>query len=146
MKYPLFIIILSITLFSCSKDHGDDAAKQNALTTGTWKLTGCMTDYEKDGVYEENTYSMLAGCYKDNIYTFHADGSETTDEGPTKCNSNNPQTYTSTWSFTDHQTRLQFGSGNYEIKELNATTLTLKNRTSYNIIYTIDVKTTYTKQ
>ena len=146
MKYALLIMSLSITLVSCSKDPVDDAAKKAALTTGTWKLTGYMTDYNKDGVYEENTYTILADCEKDNIYTFQADGTEITDEGPTKCISSTPQTRTSTWSFQDNQKKLQLGGSNYGIEELTTTTLRLNGSSSYNVIYTIYVKMTYTKQ
>jgi hypothetical protein len=146
MRYALLMIALIITSLSCRKDPVDDAAKQTALTTGTWKLTGYTTDYDKDGVYEENTYSMLADCEKDNIHTFQADGSKITDEGPTKCISSNPQTRTSSWAFSDHQTRLQLGGYTYDIEELTTTTLRLKARVAYNVIYTIDVRSTYTKQ
>ena len=146
MKYALLIIVLSITLLSCSKDPVDDSSKRDALTTGTWKLTGATTDYNKDGVYEEDSYSMLADCEKDNLYTFQADGSGITDAGPTKCFSSAPQTSTFSWSFKDNQTGLQVGGTNYEIEELTTATLRLKGRVSYNVIYTIDVKLTYTKQ
>ena len=146
MKYVLLVLTLGITLLSCSKDHGDDAAKKDALTTGTWKLTGYMTDYDKDGTYEEDSYAILAGCEKDNIYTFQADGTEIVDEGPTKCIANNPQTRTFTWSFNDNQKELQLGTSTYHIEELTATTLRLKRTTSYNVIYSINIKTTFTKQ
>jgi hypothetical protein len=146
MKYALFLVALSIVLLSCSKDPVDDASKKDALVTGTWKLTGYMTDYDKDGVYEEDTYTMLAGCEKDNIYTFQADGSEIVDEGPAKCISSNPQIRTSSWSFSDNQTKLQMGGANYVIDELTPTTLRLKGSTSYNVIYIINVKLTYSKQ
>ena len=146
MQYALLVLTLSITLLSCSKGTGDDAAKKDALTTGTWKLTGYMTDYDKDGTYEENSYAILAGCEKDNIYTFQADGSEIVDEGPTKCIDNNPQSRTSTWSFKSNQKELQLGTSTYKIEELTTTTLRLMRTTSYNVIYTINVKTTFTKQ
>ncbi len=146
MKYALLIIVLSITLLSCSKDPVDDSSKRDALTTGTWKLTGAMTDYNKDGIYEEDSYAIYADCEKDNFYTFKADGSGIMDAGPTKCYSSAPQTSTFSWSFNDKQTRLQFAGPDYEIEELTAATLRLKGRASYNVIYTIDVKSTYTKQ
>jgi hypothetical protein len=146
MKYVLLLLTLSITLLSCSKDADDGAAKTDALTTGTWKLTGYMTDYDKDGTYEEDSYAILAGCEKDNIYTFQPDGTEIVDEGPTKCIANNPQTRTFTWSFNDNQKELQLGTSTYQIEELTATTLRLKRTTSYNVIYTINIKTTFTKQ
>jgi len=145
MKHVL-IIGLSIMLLSCSKSTGDDSSKQTALTTGTWKLTGYMTDYNKDGVYEEDTYTMFDGCIKDDIYTFQSDGNQITDEGPNKCISSNPQTSTSRWSFKDNKTQLEFRGLTYEIEELTAPTLRLKGTVSYNIIYTINVKLTYTKQ
>jgi hypothetical protein len=145
MKHAL-IIGLSITLLSCSKTPVDDPSKQNALTTGTWKLTGYMTDYSKDGVYEEDTYTRLGDCVKDNNYTFQSDGNEITDEGPTKCISSNPQTSTSPWSFKDNQARLQFGGATYQIEELTDAILRLKGTVSYNIIFTINVKLAYSKQ
>jgi hypothetical protein len=144
MKYAL-VIGLSIMLLSCSKPT-DDNSRQDALTTGTWKLTGYMTDYNKDGVYEEDTYAMLGGCEKDNIYTFQVGGNGIRDEGLTKCISSNPQTSTFSWSFTDNQSRLQWGGVTYDIEELTAATLRFKGRVSYNVIYSIDVKSTYTKQ
>jgi hypothetical protein len=143
MKYALLLLTLSTILLSCSKD---DAAKKDALTTGTWKLTGGMTDYNKDGVYEEDYYAILAGCEKDNIYTFQSGGSEIVDEGPTKCIDSNPQTRTSTWSFKNNQKELQLGTSTYQIEALTSTTLRLKGTASYNIIYTVNVKRTFTKQ
>jgi hypothetical protein len=144
MKYALVIIVFSLVLSACSKDPVDDAAKKTALTTGTWKLSASLTDYNKDGVFEEDSYALFAACIKDNTYSFNADGNEITDEGATKCYSSSPQTSTSTWSFTNNQTRLQWGA-DYQIEELTTTTLRLKARVPYNIIYTIDVRSTYTK-
>jgi hypothetical protein len=143
MRYPMLIFSLSIILISCSKDK-EDSFNSDALTTGSWKLSGYMTDYQKDGTYEENTFAILADCEKDNIYTFHTDGSGIVDEGPTKCLDNEPQTQTFSWRLNDGT--LTFGSQSYQLEELSESTLRLKARTSYNVIYTIDVKTTYTKQ
>ena len=133
-------------MLSCSKDTVDEQVKQLALTTGTWKLTGYMTDYDKDGTYEEDTYAILGDCVKDNIYTFQSDGNEITDEGPTKCVSSYPQTTTSPWSFKDNQSKLQLGGVTYGIEELTTSTLRLNGKVSYNVIYTINIKPTYTKQ
>jgi hypothetical protein len=132
--------------FSCSKDPVDDPAKREALTTGSWELTAYMTDYQKDGSYEEDTYAIFDACIKDNIYTFQPDGTAITDEGPIKCYDSNPQTSTSSWSLSDHQTKFQFAGVNYEIEELTTATLRLKATVSYNVIYTINVRSTYTKQ
>ncbi|MDH7459725.1 lipocalin family protein [Chitinophagaceae bacterium 26-R-25] len=145
MKHNLLIIAACFTLLSCSKSSGDPFNKDN-LTTGKWKMTGLMTDYNKDGVYEEDTYSMYEPCLKDDIYTFQADGTLITDAGALKCYSTDPQTRTSTWSLIDNQTRIQVAGAKYQIEELSTSTFRLKGRTSYNIIYTIDLEITYTKQ
>jgi hypothetical protein len=144
MNYKLLIGI-SFMMLSCSKDPEDDPAKITALTTGTWKLTGYMTDYNKDGSYEEDTYSMLDPCLKDNFYTFQADGNEITDEGPVKCYATNPQTRTYPWSLIEHQSKLQFEGTTYNVDELTTSSLKLNATLPYNIIYTRNVKMTYTK-
>ncbi|MDI3320917.1 lipocalin family protein [Pinibacter soli] len=145
MTHNLLIIAIITTLFSCSKPGGD-AFNKEYLTNGKWKLTALQTDYNKDGFYEEDTYSMYAPCQKDNIYTFQADGTLIADEGPVKCSSGDPQSLTSTWSFTDNQTRIRLSGINYQIEELTPTTFRVKGRMSYNYIYTIDEELTYTKQ
>lgn len=103
-----------------------------------------MTDRNKDGVFEENSFATLDSCYKDDIYTFLPDGNQTIDDGPSICDS--PLASTSTWSFEDDEDALQIGLMKYTIEELSATTLTLKARVFYNGIYTIDIRRTYTKQ
>ena len=144
MKYAL-IFGLSLML-SCSKDAGDDPAKLSALTTGSWKLTAYTTDYEKDGVYEENTYAFIGECNQDNFYTFHVDSTVVEDQGPTKCLETDPQTRTLSWKFKEHQTQLLFGTTTYQIEELTTTTLRLKATVPYNVIYTINQKLVYNKQ
>ena len=146
MKYNPFITAAGILLFSCSKDdNGNDPAREEALTTGSWKLSAYITDYDKDGAYEENTFAILADCEKDNIYTFQAGGDLIKDEGPTKCISSNPQTITLSWSFKDNQTKLQFAAITYQIEELTQSSLKLKGMVPYNGIYTINVKLSYSR-
>src|SRR5690349_4041072 len=126
MRYALLTFALSIIFLSCSKDDDDVSFNKDALTNGSWKLSGYMTDNQKDGTYEENTYAMLAGCEKDNTYTFHADGTGIFDEGPTKCLDLEPQTAPLSWSFTDG--KFTFGSQSYQVEELTESTLKLKAR------------------
>ena len=144
-KKMLFVILVTTTLLACNKDN-DGPPKTETLTSGTWKLTAYTTDYNKDGTFEENTYAILGDCEKDNFYTFQAGGVLLKDEGPTMCIPSNPQTSTSTWSFQDNESSLIWAGSKKTIEELSSTTLKLKARVSYNVIFTIDVKTTYTKQ
>jgi hypothetical protein len=146
MKALLFIVVLCVTFISCSEDDSDDPAKTEALTTGTWQLTAQRTDYQKDGTYEEDTYAMYDPCIKDNFYSFHPDGTLVFDNGPIKCYSADPQTNELMWNFSDHQRKLNFGNVEYQVEELTQSTLTVKFTTSYNILYTINVKSTYSKQ
>lgn len=146
MKAILFTAALSLILPSCSEDDSDDPAKTEALTTGSWKMTAHRTDYEKDGTYEEDTYAMYDPCLKDNLYTFQNGGTLLFDDGSLKCYSTDPQTRELTWSFSDHQRKLKWADTEYEIEELTKTTLTVKLTTSYNVIHTINIKSTYTKQ
>jgi len=146
MKYVLFVSAAAAFLLSCSKNGGgNDGAREQALTTGSWKLSAYTTDYDKDGTYEENTFAILADCEKDNIYTFQAGSNLIKDEGLTKCISSNPQTVTLSWSFTDNQNKLQFASTTYQIEELTQSSLKLKGTVSYNVIFTINVKLSYSR-
>ena len=146
MKYILFISAAATVLFSCSKKNGgNDPAREQALTTGSWKLSAYTTDYNKDGTYEENTFAILADCEKDNIYTFQVGGNLIKDEGLTKCISSNPQTMTLSWSFMDNQTKLQLAGTTYQIEELTQSSLKLKGTVPYNVIYTINVKLDYSR-
>ena len=145
MKYILFITALAAILFSCSKSKDDDSAKEKALTTGTWKLSAYTTDHNKDGIYEENTFAMLADCEKDNFYTFKVGGELIKDEGATKCISSNPQTVTLSWSFMNKQAKLQFAGATYQIEELTQSTLKLKGAVTYNVIFTSNVRLTYSR-
>ena len=150
-KLQLFSISASLLLFaiivlpSCKKDP-DNSAREQILTAGTWKLTGWVTDYDKNGTYEENSFGILADCEKDNFYTFQAGGTLIKNEGPTMCISTNPQTVTGTWSLKNNYTQLLWGTTPYEIESITSSTLTLTGKSSHNVIFTTNVRMIYTKQ
>ena len=137
-----FLIILSLLILSCTDDH----SKEDVITTGSWIRTGHLSDYHKDGFYEEDTYSKFDECEKDNIYTFNIDGTEIIDEGLIKCEEHLPQNTSFPWYFSDKETVLHFQGRNYQIDELTATTLRLQGTAPHNVIFTIDVRMTFTKQ
>jgi hypothetical protein len=146
MKHTTFTIALVAMLFSCSKSNPDDPAREQALTTGSWKLTAYATDNDKDGTYEENTFAMIADCQKDNLFTFQSGGVLVQDEGPTKCGTNYPQSVNSTWSFLDNRSKLKWGTTTYQIEELTQSSLILKTSVPYNVIFTVNIRAVYTKQ
>ena len=70
----------------------------------------------------------MDNCTKDDLVTFNANGTITDDEGPTKCDPDDPQTTTDgTWTLTDN-TKLTIKYPEEEdtvvtITEINDTTL-----------------------
>src|ERR1700675_4114342 len=91
--YTIFFFLL---LAACSKKD-KVASKTELLTSGSWKLTAVMADNDANGTYETDAYAGFSDCYKDNYYTFKANGELEPNEGPTKCSSTDPQTQTATW-------------------------------------------------
>jgi hypothetical protein len=74
--------------------------------------------------------ALLDACDKDNTVTFVSNGTGTADEGPTKCNSADPQTVSFTWTFGNNETTLQAsaplfpgGNGAFTIVTLTDTQL-----------------------
>lgn len=106
-KLILFTLLTSIIAisFSCSKDDNGtpQKTKTELLTTGTWKFSSATSG----GI---DVSSFLQSCQKDNIYTFATGGTGTVDEGPTKCNSGDPQTSPFTWAWLSNETMLQLST------------------------------------
>lgn len=92
-------------------------------------------DQDKNGTVDYDITSTLLPCQLDNTYTFKSDGTGTTDEGATKCNSTDPQTTPFTWVFKNNGTVLSgnFGisNGDVNIATLNDTNLTLWQDSTY---------------
>lgn len=133
----LFLLLLSTTaatFISCKKDvrNNDNTTtpktKTELLTTGTWKRTALTSspayDWYGDGTFATDVLSVMKPCEKDNFDTYYTNGVIETNEGPTKCDLSDPQTWTATWKFVDNETKLVFdGTDEYELTELTATTL-----------------------
>lgn len=101
----------------------NDDRRAELLTAKSWKMTG----YTEDG---ENTFNDYPACERDNITTFSPNGRYKEDEGATKCDQNDPQTYEEgTWKIDgDKLIITPNGSSlalNMTIVALNSTTLKL---------------------
>jgi len=150
MKLAPLIVLLSLALLSCTDDPIDIpevTIKLEELTTGSWKFTGYMRDYDQDGVFDEDLYPGWETCYKDNLYTFQLNDSMIKEEGPFRC-IGEVQTQTAPWSFIDNQTRLQwliFGLYDQHIEELSPTTMRLKSEVTYGLFSKMDVELTFGK-
>ena len=121
-------LVLSMSVFfgACSKSDSSTPPKTKTqlLTQASWKFSNAK-------VNGADVSSLIQACQKDNILTFSSTGgSGTLDEGPSKCNSTDPQTTPFTWSFMTNETVLHVstvfftgGSSDFTIVSLTETEL-----------------------
>ena len=119
MKTPILqttIILAMLPMFfsfiSCEKDHEIKPDKISLLTDGTWKISSLMVEPAIDwfGTPVTNVYAQLPECVRDNLTIFKSNGTVNFDEGPSKCDPNEPQTITGSWAFNPDQTILSLTS------------------------------------
>jgi hypothetical protein len=122
------LVVLSMSLFfaACSKSDSNNTTKTKTqlITQASWKFSIAT-------VNGTDVSSLINSCQKDNVLTFSATGGTgTLDEGPTKCNSGDPQTTPFTWSFTNNESTLHVsqvfftgGSSDFTIVSLTDTQL-----------------------
>jgi hypothetical protein len=101
-------ILIAANFFIFSSCHKTDTTpvpktKTQLLSQSTWKFKSATAN-------GSDASSYLQTCQKDNIYTFLAAGTGTTDEGATKCNAGDPQTTSFTWNFAASETMLHISS------------------------------------
>ena len=119
------IVCLYGILLACNKkDH--DPSKTELLMSGTWKITGIMSDNDGNGTYESNEYAGFPNCVKDNYFTFKAGSVLEMNESSEKCAPADPQTDNTTWQLTQNETKLVIDSEEYIIDLLNNSTLQIK--------------------
>jgi hypothetical protein len=126
-KITLMFLMAAIamgTINSCKKDDdngGADVAQLEAnLTAGDW----IQVDHKQDGVSDWDT--DWEDCEKDDIATFFTDGSYQIDEGPTKCDPNDPQVSESgTWQLTQDGKQLVMEGFAFEIIKLTSTDMVI---------------------
>ncbi|MCX8019331.1 MAG: lipocalin family protein [Chitinophagaceae bacterium] len=120
----LFLLTLFlIGISSCKKDK--QKSKTELLVQASWKLSNVKAN-------GNDVTSSIPACLRDNILTFEANGSGNVNEGPTKCNASDPNTYSITWSFRNGETQIQInpaiipgGSDIFSLDKLTETELVL---------------------
>lgn len=125
----LWVSCVTIAI-SCKKkkDNNTTKTKMELLTAGSWKRTALISnpayDWYADGTFATDILSVMKPCEKDNFDTYSTNGMVETNEGPTKCEASDPQTWAVTWTFAGNETKLIFdGYDEYTLEELTATTL-----------------------
>jgi hypothetical protein len=111
------LALVSLLFVGCKKSTH---VKTNTelLTQKTWKFSSATVN----GV---DASSNLQACQKDNIYTFVSAGTGNVDEGPSKCNSGDPQTIAFTWNFTTNETILHISTALFSGASNDFTIMTL---------------------
>ena len=121
MKKFILVILPLLSLISCSKPKETDwvAVKTQYLTSGVWQFSS----YSYYGGFPSThtTYADLPACRQDDQVRFNVDGSGENNEGPTLCNTGNPQTKSFQWRFTDQIAHeIEISSVVYYIDKLDA--------------------------
>lgn len=124
MKTPTAVFFLILLFASCkkTKDSTDTLAEKTGfLTAGVWHFTGYTRN---DGIGSVVvTYSSLPACRQDDLRSFNNNGTGEVNEGPTKCNSSDPQSSAVQWNFVNGQiNRININGTEYEIYKLDNTT------------------------
>jgi len=102
----LLLVIINAAIFlSCDDDDNDETpktkTKRELLTAGPWKRSALTSnpayDWNANGVSDTDVLSIMFACEKDNFDEYKPNGIFESNEGPTKCNSTDPQTWTEEW-------------------------------------------------
>lgn len=135
---PIFLILACcISLLSCKKSS-DTPAKSQELTSSDWKYdSGGISDANGNIIVDFSTTGTIPSCSLDNTIHFDANGTGTVYENANVC-PGAPASTAFTWSFSSNETVLNLSvgaiagiGGNFGIKELSATKLSLLKDTTY---------------
>jgi hypothetical protein len=133
----LSVVCSLVILGSCQKDDSSappaPKTKTELLSASAWKYNDAKIDTDNNGTGD---LALPAGtvepCTTDNTIAFTSNGNGTVDEGPTKCDPSDPQTFPFTWNFTTNESVLNFSSslfagvgGDFKILTLSETELIL---------------------
>ncbi|MCS3799838.1 hypothetical protein [Niastella sp. OAS944] len=150
-KYALTALAIGSIIYGCKKDDDDkDVTKERIqfVTSSSWKYDTVGIDTNKDGKPDQPlTGFTVEACDKDNTILFKSDSTGTLDEGPSKCNSSDPQKTPFTWYFKENGTILYtpnqiFGtdvSGDFKVGEITTSRLRVIKDVTYPIFGTFTI-------
>lgn len=154
LKLTFWIALTVFALSSCTKDDsggsggsggfggiggigggtggGDDSSRTQMLTGKSWLIASVNID---PGVYLDNQLvtnltPYYGACLLDNTFTYKTDFTYVFDEGPTKCDPNDPQIdEAGTWAWSNGETQLthtsQGESYSVMMNSINATQMVI---------------------
>ncbi len=121
-KLLLFAFLILFTANSCKKKN-DQKSKTQLLTQKSWVMIK-YEEKENNGGFVD-FFPGFDACDKDDKYTFFTNNTVTYDP-MVKCDPSET-TQTGSWAFTDNETKITFGLGNYSVLQLDENTLVVSN-------------------
>ena len=133
----LSVIFSIVILGSCQKDDSSSPpppkTKTELISASVWKYNDAKIDSDNNGTGDVALPAgVVDACTTDNTIQFTSNGNGTVNEGPTKCDPADPQTFPFTWNFTSNESILNFSSslfagvgGDFKIISLTDTELVL---------------------
>lgn len=135
-------VVLALSFSACKKDDKKTSAT-DFLTSGNWKI---VSDQEKIGPADWVEYiGNYDACELDNFYKFNTDNTGVYDEGATKCDPGDLQTFPITWELLNSGTQLKISYGLYSdtaaLVSVNATNLVIQSSDEDNGVVTLNKMT-----
>ena len=144
MKKLFLLLLATASLGACKKDSNSTspaaASRPDLLTAKNWRLSAYTSTFTAAGTPAVTTdeYAGLPACERDNFAKFNTNKSVAFDEGPTKCNTTDPQTENGTWDFNSDYTKLTLGDPQlggfpvpFDVIDLSASTMALRYTYTY---------------
>jgi len=124
--FKLLPLMAILALASCKKD--DPSVVDLLKDDKGWILKALVSDPPIDffGTQITDIYSQFDNCEKDDITFFQDDNKYLVDEGPTKCDSADPQTTTGTWLLSADEKVMTVDGDSWDILEISKSTLRVK--------------------
>ena len=132
MKNIIGILFITTLLFTtgCKDEEGDtpqtkEKTKTELATEGEWRINGgtivpsITIDIQGNVIKVDDIWDLLAyqgggtvqDCDKDNLMFLKTDSTVLLDEGPSKCDMNDPQSEDGgLWFFVENETKVKFSS------------------------------------
>jgi hypothetical protein len=132
LKAGLFFIAGLFLFTACSKDDDDTPpppTKTQRLTAKQWRLTAQTINpgiqLEPGGPTITDLLVTYLPCQLDDFVKFNTNGTYSAEEGPTKCDPNDPQVIeTGTWIWNADETRIIITPAGGSTADLLVTSLT----------------------
>lgn len=133
MKYVFLLIAVTLSFASCKQDDApDEPTKTEMITSSDWKYdNGGIGDANGTITINFSTLTVIPACAFDNSLKFSSNGQGIAYENANIC-SGAAASSNFFWSFSNNETALNVSgnavaglSGNFRIKELTSTKLTL---------------------